>query len=107
MVSLLGTLWAERLLSEFIDEVGKGKQQDEEKSVDREFEMFEQTFRFFHGFLFLECFPENQKEVKEDKGRKIEKGLKLIRVSKDKIADEKEKSAQRDPKSQRFCRVSA
>ena len=93
--------------SDRIDEKGKRKQQDKEKSVDREFGLLEQTFRFFHGFFFLESFPEDQKKIEEDKGRKINEGLKFIRVGKDKITDEKEKGAQKNPKVQGFCRVFA
>ena len=52
-----------RLLSEFIDEIGYRKQQDYEKSVQGEFGLFEQSFRFFHGFFFFDRFPENQKEI--------------------------------------------
>jgi hypothetical protein len=69
--------------------------------------MFEQRFRFFQGFFFFECFPENQKKVENDQRRIVDKGLKLIRECKYEITDKKENDAENDPKGQRFGRVLA
>lgn len=76
-----------------IDEVGEAEQKDEEKSVKCELGMFEQRFRFFHGFFLVECFPENQEKIENDQGRKVDKRLKLVRESKYEITDKKENDA--------------
>jgi hypothetical protein len=60
--------------------------------------MFKQGFWFFHGFLFLKCFPENQAKVKKDQRRIIEKGLKLVGNGEQEIAHKKENDAENDPK---------
>jgi len=96
-----------RLLTDRIDEVGEAKKAGEENGVERESDMFEQRFRFFHGFFFLERFPDNQAKVKKDQRRKIEKRLKLVRVRKQEIADKKENDAEDDPECQSFGRVLA
>ena len=88
-----GTRLSARLLPDRIDEVGEAEQKDEEKSVEGEFGLFEQCFRFFHGFFLFDCFPENQEEVENDQGRKVDKRLKLVRECKNKITDKKENDA--------------
>jgi hypothetical protein len=87
-------------LSNGIDEIREGKQQEKEYSDNGELGIFEQTFRFFHGFFLPMCFPEDQEKIEEDKGRKVDKGLKLIRKCKGKITNKKENSAQDNPENQ-------
>jgi hypothetical protein len=69
--------------------------------------MFEQRFRFFHGFFLFECFPENQEKVENNQRRKVDIKLKLVRKCKYEITDKKENNTENDPKGQRFGRVLA
>lgn len=73
-----------------IDEIGETEKDGKEKCVEREFGMFEQCLRFFHGFFFSECFQKNQEQVKNDQRRKVEKRLKFVRERKQEITDKKE-----------------
>lgn len=87
-------------MPEPVDEEREEEEQSDKKGVNREFVVFQQSFRLFHDFFLFERFPKNQEKIDKDKGREVNKSLEFIGKGKTKISDKEEDRAHDDTEDQ-------
>jgi hypothetical protein len=58
---------------------------DKQQCIKGKLWLEEELFRFFHDFFFFQSFPENEKEIKEEKGGNIDEILEFEGKSKKEI----------------------